>query len=74
MWFNFHLWIELTMSIVFWGKVFLDIKKHRVSWQEKWMDLALDLFLALVFSIGFVDLFLTLPQIVKLLNILRGVS
>jgi hypothetical protein len=74
MWLLFHAWLYLTMSLVFWAKVYMDVNKKRLSWDEKRVDLALDIFLALVFSIGFIDIFFTIPQALKLISLLKGVG
>jgi len=74
MWLMYHAWLFLTMSLVMWAKVYMDLRKKRITWQEKRVDLALDLFLALVFSIGFIDIFFTIPEALKLIALLRGVG
>ena len=62
------------MSLVFWGKVYLDLKKKRIEWNEKWLDLALDITLAILFSIAFVDLFFSLSPAIKLMEVVRGLN
>ena len=72
MWILFHAWLYLTLSLVQWARVYLDVRKKRLSWEEKRVDLALDIFLALVFSIGFIDIFFTIPQALKLIALIKG--
>jgi hypothetical protein len=59
------------MSLIFWGKVYITMSKKRLSWQEKKIDLAIDITLALLFSIGFIDLFFDIPKIIYLQNLLK---
>ena len=72
MWYMYHLWLNLTMALIFWAKVTLTATKKRISWEEKRVDLAIDVTLALLFSIAFVDLFFDIPKIIYLQGILRN--
>jgi hypothetical protein len=59
------------MSLIFWGKVYITMTKKRQTWQEKRVDLAIDITLALLFSIAFIDLFFDIPKIIHLEGLLK---
>jgi hypothetical protein len=58
------------MSIVWWSKTYISFKKQRLTLKEKALELGLNIFLATLFTIGFIDLFFTIPKIIALKEIL----
>jgi hypothetical protein len=61
------------MSLVFWGKVYLDLQKHRIPLRDRWIDLAIDLFMAILFSIAFIDMFMSINTAIKLINMIKNI-
>ena len=72
MWLMLHVWLTLTMSIVYWSKVYMTLRKRRMDRGEKWIDLALEITLATIFSIAFIDLFFSIPDALKLIALIKG--
>jgi len=60
------------MSLVFWGKVYLDLQKHRTPLRDRWVDLSIDLFMAILFSIAFIDMFMSIPTAIKLIEMIKN--
>jgi len=73
MWLIFHAWIELIMSLVFWGKVYLDLQKHRIPLRDRWLDLSIDIFMAILFSLAFIDMFMSIPVAIRLINMIKNI-
>ena len=71
--FYFHIWLNLAMSLVFWSKVYLSYQKHRDLEERKW-ELIINSIFALLFSFAFLDLVLTLPKIIELLQIMSKLA
>lgn len=52
----------------------MTLRKRRMSKEEKWVDLAVDITLATLFSIAFIDLFYSIPDALKLIALIKGLG
>lgn len=64
----FHVWLTLAMSIIFWSKVYITFQKRRQNPEERKADLIINSIFALLFTIAFMDIIMTIPQIAYLLE------
>ena len=58
------------MSIVWWAKVYITFKKKRLPERDKALELGFNIFLATLFTIGFVDMLFSVSQIIKLQSLI----
>lgn len=73
MMFNFHIWLDLAMAIIFFAKLYITFQKKRQSPEERKIDLIINSIFAILFTVALIDLLLTVPQILDLLNKARGI-
>lgn len=71
---NFHLWLYLTMSLIFWAKVIITFRQHRQDPNERKWNLILNSTFAVLFTFAFIDLVTTIPQIIKVLIMIRDIA
>jgi len=62
------------MALIFWAKSYITLTKKRETLKEKWIDLSIDLTLAILFSIAFVDLFFSIPDALRLIELIRDLG
>jgi hypothetical protein len=57
------------MAIVFWSKVYISFQKKRDLEERKW-ELIINSIFALLFTFALIDLVLTLPKIIEILQMI----
>jgi len=67
--YYFHIWLYLSMAIVFWSKVYISFQKKRDLEERKW-ELIINSIFALLFTFALIDLVLTLPKIIEILQMI----
>ncbi len=58
----------MAMALIFWAKVYLIFQKKRADPEERKIDLILNTVFALLFTFASIDLFITIPEIIQLLQ------
>jgi hypothetical protein len=61
------------MAIIFFAKLYITFQKKRQSPEERKIDLIINSIFAILFTVALIDLLLTVPQILDLLNKARGI-
>jgi hypothetical protein len=70
--YYFHIWLNLSLALVFWAKVYITFQRHRQDPTERKWDLVINSIFALLFTFALLDLITTLPKIIELLNQISG--
>lgn len=69
----FHIWLYLSMALIHWAKLYITFQKHRQDPEERKLDLVVNSIFAVLFTVALIDLLLTIPQIIDLLNKFQSV-
>lgn len=70
----FHLWLTCAVAVVYWAKIYITLQKKRQNPSERKIDLIINSILAVLFTFAFLDIFLTLPEIAKILSLIKQLS
>jgi hypothetical protein len=70
---QYHIWLYLSMSIIFWARVYLSFQKRRQDPAERKVDLIVNCIFALLFTIALIDFLMTIPQIINILEKIKSV-
>ena len=70
----YHILLEATMAVFFWMRLYITFRKHRQEPEERRIDLITNATLALLFTVGAIDLYMTLPEIIALLIKLQSLG
>ena len=71
--YYFHIWLYLSMALIFWAKVWITFQKRRNPEERKW-DLIINCVFALLFTFALLDLITTLPKIVQIIEQIRNIT
>ena len=70
----YHILLEATMAVFFWMRLYITFRKRRQEPEERRIDLITNATLALLFTVGAIDLYMTLPEIISLLAKLHALG
>lgn len=71
---NFHIWLEISMALIFWAKVYITFQKKRLDDRERRVDLIIDSIFAILFTFASMDLITTLPEIMDLIIKIKSLT
>lgn len=59
------------MAVISWARVYLTLQKKRQNPNERKIDLIFNSIFAILFTFSAIDIFLTLPEIAKVLKMIK---
>jgi hypothetical protein len=62
------------MAVIHWAKLYIIFQKKRQNPEEKRLDLIYNSIIAFLFTFATMDILFTLPEIAKLISILRNIK
>jgi len=74
MWLHLHAFLTLIMSLYFWARFTIILQMKRMELGEKVLSLTINFTMAILFSFAFLDIFVSIPIALKLMNLVRGVK